>query len=89
MTVCIYLPRKGRATSLILIELFWTLGTIGEAGLSWILLPKDIEYIDSWRLLLGLSSLPLFVLLLLYAIVPESARFYLMKVCADNTWAPT
>jgi len=73
-----YLPRKNRALCLILIELFWTVGTIGEAGLAWVLLPKmDPRY--GWRVLLGLSSLPLLILLLCYSIVPESARFLLAK----------
>jgi len=69
-----YLPRKQRALCLVLIEIFWTFGTIGEAGIAWYLLPHG-----HWRLLLILSSLPLLLLCLLFWAVPESIRFYQMK----------
>lgn len=69
-----YLPRKQRALCLVLIEIFWTIGTIGEAGLAWYLLPHG-----HWRALLIASSLPLLVLCLLFWAVPESIRFYQMK----------
>eukprot|EP00026_Physarum_polycephalum_P005204 Phypoly_transcript_05234.p1 GENE.Phypoly_transcript_05234~~Phypoly_transcript_05234.p1 ORF type:complete len:522 (+),score=55.19 Phypoly_transcript_05234:184-1566(+) len=69
-----YLPRKQRALCLVLIELFWTVGTMGEAGLGWWLLPRG-----DWRILLIVSSLPLFVLTLCYWAVPESVRFYQMQ----------
>lgn len=77
-----YLPRKQRALCLVLIEIFWTFGTIGEAGLAWYLLP-----LDKWRLLLIISSLPLLLLCLFFWAVPESIRFYQMKGRADEAYA--
>jgi len=69
-----YLPRKQRALCLVMIEVFWTVGTMGEAGLAWWLLPKG-----DWRILLIISSLPLFVLTICFWAVPESIRFYQAK----------
>ncbi|KAL5578993.1 hypothetical protein UlMin_011435 [Ulmus minor] len=48
----------------------WTLGSIFEASLAWIVMPRL-----NWRWLLALSSLPSFALLLFFSVVPESPRY--------------
>jgi MFS family permease len=69
-----FLPLKNRGVSLIMIELFWTGGTVIEAGLAWLILPTL-----GWRWLLGLSTIPMFILLFFSPILPESPRFLLQK----------
>ena len=49
---------------------FWMLGTVAEAGLAWLVLGPL-----GWRWLLALSSLPLFLLTLLFPLLPESPFF--------------
>ncbi|TVT99744.1 hypothetical protein EJB05_54869 [Eragrostis curvula] len=49
---------------------FFTLGTILEALLAWAVMP-----ILGWRWLLGLSSLPCFILLIFSGLIPESPRY--------------
>ena len=71
-----FLPLKGRGLCITVIRIWWSIGTmfgavlalgvIGEGGLSW-----------HWYL--GLSSIPLGLVLLVFPLVPESARFYLVK----------
>lgn len=46
------------------------LGTVAEAGLAWLVLGPL-----GWRWLLALSSLPLFLLTLLFPLLPESPFF--------------
>ena len=50
-----------------IIECFWTLGSVVEAGLAWGILPYH-----SWRVLLVASTAPLGLLLLMMCFVPES-----------------
>ncbi|KAL5563852.1 hypothetical protein UlMin_033599 [Ulmus minor] len=52
----------------------WTLRSIFEASLAWIVMPRL-----NWRWLLALSSLPSFALLFFFSVVPESPR-YLSKL---------
>jgi MFS family permease len=65
-----FLPSQNRGVNLTLIELFWTLGSVGEAGLAWVVLPRH-----SWRVLLLVSTTPLFALLVCIYIAPESALY--------------
>ena len=50
-----FLPSENRGVHLTLIELFWTLGSMIESALAWIILPRH-----SWRMLLLVSTVPLF-----------------------------
>jgi len=59
---------------LIIFEIFWTIGTIIEAGISWLVLPTL-----GWRWLLIFSAIPLFLIFLLFPIIPESPRYLLVS----------
>uniref|UniRef100_A0A4W6GCD3 SV2 related protein n=1 Tax=Lates calcarifer TaxID=8187 RepID=A0A4W6GCD3_LATCA len=51
-----FLPMKSRATCILLIEIFWALGTVFEVLLAILVMPTL-----GWRWLLGLSTIPLFI----------------------------
>ncbi len=64
------LGHRCQTAAQVAVELFWTLGTVAEAGLAWLLLGPW-----GWRALLAASALPLALLLALLPWVPESPRF--------------
>ena len=90
-----FLPSADRGVWLVAIEVFWTLGSIIEAGLAWAILPHH-----SWRVLLLVSTIPLGILLCAMYFVPESpyytatkgdaatTRRTLERVCASTAEAP-
>ncbi|TNN30940.1 Synaptic vesicle 2-related protein [Liparis tanakae] len=61
---------KSRATCILLIEVFWALGTVFEVLLAILVMPSL-----GWRWLLLLSTLPLLLFSLLAHWLPESARY--------------
>ncbi|KAK2902124.1 synaptic vesicle 2-related protein [Channa argus] len=65
-----FLPMRSRATCILLIEIFWALGTVFEVLLAILVMPTL-----GWRWLLGLSTIPLFIFALLCFWLPESARY--------------
>ncbi|MCO5575652.1 hypothetical protein L7F22_029455 [Adiantum nelumboides] len=69
-----FIPTSNRGLWMVLISVFWTVGTVAEATLAWTVMPSL-----GWRWLLGLSSAPLLVLLVFYPLVPESPRFLVAK----------
>ncbi|XP_061585116.1 synaptic vesicle 2-related protein isoform X2 [Cololabis saira] len=65
-----FLPMRSRATCILLIEIFWALGTVFEVLLAILVMPTL-----GWRWLLGLSTIPLFIFAILCFWLPESARY--------------
>lgn len=70
-----FLPASKRGSHLLMIEAFWTLGTLGEALLAWVTIPTL-----GWRWLLIFSTLPLIGVILFFFILPgefEQSRLLL------------
>jgi len=58
---------------------WWSVGTVLEAGLAWLILPTL-----GWRWLLVISALPLLLVLLGLLLLPESPRYLLSAGKADR-----
>ncbi|XP_027065556.2 organic cation/carnitine transporter 7 [Coffea arabica] len=69
-----FVPTSNRGSWMMVFSSFWTVGTIFEASLAWIVMPRW-----GWRWLLVLSSVPYFLVLLFYKCVPESPRYLSAK----------
>jgi MFS family permease len=67
-----YLPSSSRATIIIMIELFWSLGGIFEYLMAMYIVPAY-----GWRLLTILSALPISIVAACMYFIPESPRYYL------------
>lgn len=65
-----FLPMRSRATCILLIEIFWALGTVFEVLLAILVMPTL-----GWRWLLALSTIPLFIFAIFCFWLPESARY--------------
>lgn len=68
-----FLPSSKRATYLVLVELFWTFGTVGTSFLAWLVLPTL-----GWRWMLVFAAIPFAMLAAVFPSLPESVRFLLI-----------
>ncbi|CAL1299453.1 unnamed protein product [Larinioides sclopetarius] len=76
LTVCTeYCPVYMRGKAGFFLCYFWSFGTIMVILISWVVM----QYLNSWRLLLGILSLPSLVGLISLKWYPESARYYLVS----------
>ncbi|XP_076816791.1 synaptic vesicle 2-related protein-like [Clavelina lepadiformis] len=69
-----FLPVKSRAACILLVDMFWAIGTVFEVGLALLVMPTL-----GWRWLLGFSALPLLLFSLACKWIPESPRYNVLS----------
>ncbi|KAJ4709140.1 Organic cation/carnitine transporter 7 [Melia azedarach] len=69
-----FVPPSNRGMWMIVFSTFWTFGSVSEAALAWIVMPRW-----NWRWLLALSAIPSFIVLIFISFMPESPRYLCTK----------
>ena len=76
-----FLPVKSRAACIMLIDMFWAIGTCFEVALALLVMPTL-----GWRWLLALSALPLLFFSLACKWIPESPRYNVLSGHPDKAY---
>ena len=77
-----FVPSKERGKVGVIVQSFWTFGTVFQALVAWATLSSV-----GWRWMLIVTALPLLVMLSLFCYVPESPRYLLAKGEQDKAVA--
>ncbi|KAJ4709121.1 organic cation/carnitine transporter 7-like [Melia azedarach] len=79
-----FVPPSNRGMWMTIFATFGTLGSVSEAALAWIVMPRL-----NWRWLLALSAIPSCILLILTSFMPESPRYLLTKALFNRASLPS
>ncbi|TNN73753.1 Synaptic vesicle 2-related protein [Liparis tanakae] len=77
-----FLPVKSRGISVLLIAVFWALGSVFAVLLALATMPTL-----GWRWLLGFSTIPIAIAICFISWLPESARFHVLTGKTDKAMA--
>eukprot|EP01121_Diplochlamys_sp_Union-15-3_P016783 TRINITY_DN5778_c0_g1_i4.p1 TRINITY_DN5778_c0_g1~~TRINITY_DN5778_c0_g1_i4.p1 ORF type:complete len:406 (+),score=35.66 TRINITY_DN5778_c0_g1_i4:328-1545(+) len=72
-----FLPSAKRGVFLCMVQLFWAIGSILEAAIALAVFSNVGNHKYNWRILIVVSSIPAFLSLFCYFILPESFRYYM------------
>ncbi|GAB1869069.1 Synaptic vesicle glycoprotein 2B [Camponotus japonicus] len=85
-----FYAEKHRAKSVCFLGFFFTLAWLILPGLAWIIIPLPISFefygilYNSWRLFLGVISLPTFIIAIIALMYPESPKFLVSQGKTDE-----
>lgn len=74
-----FLPKKARGRCIMMIEVFWAIGTCVEVVLAIFIMPRY-----GWRALLGVSAVPLILFTFACKWLPESPRYHMLSGHPDK-----
>jgi len=69
-----FLPKQARGRCIMMIEVFWAIGTCAEVVLAILIMPRY-----GWRVLLGVSAIPLVLFTIACKWLPESPRYHVLS----------